>query len=119
MWADVEYHEQSRPCVRSSMRLKSAAALMFVSLAGPPVSEFNAESYDMRTNGWKRVIAMQTTRLAQPLQKGHAKYPFIENIWKNFLKVCTACRFCYFPLKPVYIFLTNKVKKIKASVKKY
>jgi hypothetical protein len=58
------------------MLLKTAAALMFISLDGPPISEFNPENY---VKEWlKKVIAMQTTLLAQPLQKGHAKYPIIK-----------------------------------------
>jgi hypothetical protein len=32
-------------CVRSSTLLKTAAALMLISLVGPPISEFNPENY--------------------------------------------------------------------------
>jgi hypothetical protein len=56
--------------------LNSAAALMFISLVGPPTSEFNPENY---VKQWlKKVIAVQTTLLAQLLQKCHTKYPILK-----------------------------------------
>jgi hypothetical protein len=67
-------------CVRCSILLKPAAALMFISLVGHPISEFNPENY---VKEWlKKVITMQTTLLAQGLQKGHVKYPIVKTYEK-------------------------------------
>jgi hypothetical protein len=68
--------------------LKTAAALMFIALVGPPVSEFNPENY---MKGWlKKTAAMHTTRPAQLLQKGHGTIQSRKYL-EHFQKACEAC----------------------------
>jgi hypothetical protein len=56
--------------------LKTAATLIFISLVGPPINEFNPENH---VKEWlKKVNAMQTTLLAQLLRTGHTKYSTIK-----------------------------------------
>lgn len=64
--------------VRNSLLLKIAVALMFLSLVGHPICEFNPENY-VKENAWKGITPMQTTLFAaHRLQGGHTKWPRLK-----------------------------------------
>jgi hypothetical protein len=69
-------------CVESLMLLKTVAALMFISLVGPPISEFNPENY---VKEWLKKSHRHAdyTSCPAPAERS-CKISNSENIWKIF-----------------------------------
>jgi hypothetical protein len=97
------------------MFLKTAAALVFISLVGPPISEFNPENY---MKEWLKEGHRYADYTSCPAPAERSRK--ISNS-ENVQKLCKACRFCYLLSKSVCLYILEKKTSkmnIKALVKK-
>jgi hypothetical protein len=102
--------------------LTTAAALMFISLVGPPISEFNPENY---VKQWLKKGHRHADYTSCPAPAGMScNISNSENIWKIFQRYVKHVDFVTcFQNQSVYIFLgerkgKKKKNNIKALVKK-